>query len=246
LYAVDNKFNKDAFGAYEDFILGGSGEKQNDSRPPLGRLFLNDTTGTMESSYPTRVRLIALLEDESGINISTNSLGQEISLILNDSVTYELNHYYRNLPDQFQKGMLDFMLTALPIGLNQARLVFWDNQGNRAEEQLHFMVGENSSLINEIKNYPNPFKSETQFFIDHQLAGDQTEVTITLVTIDGSQVAQKVFMINSAPSEIIIPWDIAGDLGKQLEKGVYIYDIHISSRSSGLNDSRRQKLIISY
>lgn len=246
LYAMDEEGNKDAFGSFEEFVLGGSGETLSDTNAPTGRLFLNDTSAMVQNNYPTRVRLIALLEDESGINISSNGLGQDILLTLNDSVNYLLNDQYRNLPDQYEKGILDYMITGLPVGLNHLRLEFWDNQGNRSIEEMSFLVGENSSLINEIKNYPNPFKNETQFSINHQLSGDQLEVKIELITANGRKVGQKTLLMNNADSEMVIPWDIAADLGRQLEKGVYIYDIQISSRSSGLKDSRRQKLIISY
>jgi len=247
LFARNEDKSRDAFGAFEEFILGGTAEQINtDNLPPKGRLFLNDTSSQFLTSYPNRVRLIALLEDESGINISSNALGQDIQLTINDSIRYRLNAYYEHLKDQYQKGMLTFSIEDLPTGTNHLQLTFWDNRGNRNSQELTFRVGENSPLINEIKNYPNPLENETNFFIAHQLAGDNLEVSIQVFDVNGHFIAKKMEQINEAPPEVVITWDIASELGKQLEKGVYIYDIHISSRLSGLSESKRKKLIISY
>lgn len=247
LYAFSEEAESDAFGVSENFIIGGtSTEAEADNNAPQGQLFLNDTSGVLQSSYPNSVQFLALLEDENGINISSNSIGQSIQLIVNDSLRYELNENFSYLKDSDQKGLVSFSINNLPAGANTIRLLFWDNRGNGQSKNLSFQVNEKTSLFNEIKNYPNPLENQTKFFIAHKLSGELLDVTIRLLNVNGGEIARKLERINYAPAEITLDWDIGLEMGKQLEKGVYIYEVQISSRTSGLSESLRKKLIISY
>ncbi len=247
MYALDATKKQDAFGAFEEFILGGTdSQAQEDNSPPSGQLFLNDTIGTVQSSYGANVNFIAILEDENGINISENGLGQSIELIVNDSLRYILNENFVTFPDQFERGILSYPLQGLSPGVNNIQLSYWDNRGNRSVSDLAFSVNENSSLINEIKNYPNPLENETIFYISHQLNSEFVEVKVEIMNMNGQKITEFKQDFSNAQSKLNIEWDMNEDLGYQLEKGVYIYNVLISSKTSGLSESKQKKLIISY
>lgn len=247
MYATNNTNANDAFGTYEDFFLGGTDESvQTDNELPEGELFINDTTGNLLNNYPSDVKLIAILEDESGINISENGLGQNIELTINDSASFILNDHFITFPGQYQRGILDFEIKNLPKGSNNFTLSYWDTRGNRNISNIQLSVEENSSLINEIKNYPNPLENETNFYISHQLSGEFLDVRIRIFDLKGQIITELDEQFGNASPELTLTWYIENDLGSQLEKGVYIYDIQISSRTSGLNESKANRLIISY
>jgi len=246
LYA-SNETQNDAFGVYEDFIIGGTDQNASaDEQLPEGRLFINDTTGNLLNVYPSNINFIALLEDENGINISDNGLSQNIQLTINDSLSYNLNEYFTMLPNQFEKGLVEFPIDGLPAGINTFSLSYWDNRGNRNISNLSVNIESNSSLINEIKNYPNPLENETNFYISHKLGGEFLDVTIRISDLEGRTVTILNDQIANANPNLTLTWLIERDLGYQLEKGMYIYDILISSRTSGLSESKANKLIISY
>lgn len=246
-YAIDSTRQIDAIGVYEDLILGGTSSNNNtDNTAPVGSLFLNDVDSGILKSYSESVLLIAQLQDESGINISDNSLGQNIELIINDSISYNLNSYFNNQLDRSDQGWLQFSVEELSPGLNTFLLKFWDNNGNPGEAEISFLVEENSSLINEINNYPNPLRNETSFVVSHKLAGEDLDVKVEIINSNGQPITAISQQFNRAQSNLQLNWKALNNWGTQLEKGVYIYNIQINSRTSGLKDSKRKKLVISY
>jgi hypothetical protein len=247
MYAESHDDRMDAFGAFENFVIGGTATGiAGDNKVPQGNLFINDTTQSLQPSYPSSLTFLALLEDENGINISANGLNQDILLTVNDSAQYVLNDFFFNLPGQFERGFLSFPMFGLPSGTNSFKLSFWDNRGNRNEQNIVFNVEGNSSIINEIKNYPNPLKEVTNFVIEHKLKNEILDISIRISDLNGKTITELVERVNSSSSEIILQWDIANDLGRQLQKGVYIYEVLLRSITSGLSDSKANKLIISY
>jgi len=247
MYAKSHDDLMDAFGAFENFVIGGTATGiAGDNKLPQGNLYINDTTLSLQRSYPSSLTFMALLKDENGINISTNGLNQDILLTVNDSAQYVLNDFFFNLPGQFERGFLSFSMFGLPSGTNNFKLSFWDNRGNRNEQNLIFNVEGNSSIINEIKNYPNPLIEVTNFVIDHKLSNEILDIKIRISDLNGKTITELAEQVNSSSSEIILQWDIVNDLGRQLEKGMYIYEVLLKSITSGLSDSKANKLIISY
>ena len=247
MYAMDTVNQSDAVGSFEAFILGGTNNNSlNDNTPPTAELFLNDTTSGLLANYSSSVLFIAQIEDRSGINISSNNLGQDIELTLNDSLSIILNNYYTNYPDQFKKGEVRFNIENLPTGMNHFSLKYWDNAGNPNKSELTFLVEENSSIINEIKNYPNPFKLQTHFLITHKLAGENLDVKIEILNTTGQAITAISRQFNNAQADITVAWESLNNLGNPLNAGIYIYQIELSSRTSGLRQIQRKRLVISY
>ena len=237
----------DAAGAFENFILGGtSSGAVDDDKLPEASLFLNDTISGLLENYANSVLFIAQIEDESGINISSNNLGQDIVLTINDSTQLILNDFYQNSPDQYERGELRITIDNLPGGTNQFSLKYWDNAGNANTSKLVFLVDENSGIFNEIKNYPNPFKEQTNFYISHKLAGEDIKLKIDILNMNGQAITSLEESFFEANSELDIRWNNTNSNEPLLTPGVYIYQITLSSNSTGLTQNQRKKLVISY
>lgn len=245
-YAVDPSNGTDALGTAIDFVIGGTADNvTEDEIPPEIRLFLNDTTETIQQSYGPQVTFIAKLFDESGINISDQGIGQNLSLTLNDSITFNLNQHYNAEMDSYQKGILSFEIDDLPAGTNTVELKAWDIHGNSESVLQDFTVDGNTPNITVINNTPNPFKDETLFNIEHLLEGENLEVAIQILNLKGEPVTAIFKEFLSASEVLSIPWSGTNNNDQPLDKGVYIYTIKIHSKTSGKSGIKRQKLLIS-
>ncbi len=246
MYAMNNSQEQDALGTSIDFIIGGTFEGfDTDDTPPTISLFINDSTALIEGPYSTDVQLIMKLFDESGINISSNGLGQNISLTINDSIGYNLNEFYNAELNDFRSGTLLFDLNDLAIGANKLAIKAWDVHGNSTTLNQEIMVIENSSNITVINNNPNPFREETHFLIKHLLSGENLEVGIEIRNTNGEPVNAIFKEILRAEEIISVPWSGINNNGQKLNTGIYIYTIKIYSKTSGKSGVKRQKLIIS-
>lgn len=246
IYATNDEVSSDALGTSVDFIIGGTAENIiQDSEPPEIKLFINDTTLSIQPSYDADITLILKLTDESGINISNNGLGQNLSLSVNDSITFNLNESYEANSDDFTKGVAIFQLDNLPTGLNQITLTAWDIHGNSSTLSQELVINENTSNITVINNYPNPFNSETQFNIEHLLNGENLEVEIDILNLKGEVINTINQEFLSASDQLSITWDGTNYNENKITTGLYIYRVRIHSKTSGKSGVKRQKLIIS-
>lgn len=246
MYAIDNSSDIDALGTSIDFKIGGTAENFDaDDTPPTINLFVNDSTKPIQGEYNSNIQFIVKLFDESGINISGNGFGQHLSLSINDSISYNLNEFYRADLENFRKGSLLFEVKDLKHGLNQIEIKAWDTHGNSASLFQDLFIVENSSNITIINNSPNPFSEETQFSIEHLLSGENIEVGIEIRNTNGEEVTAIFNEVLRADETIVVPWSGTNNNGQKLNPGIYIYTIKIYSKTSGKSGVKRQKLIIS-
>lgn len=246
-YAISIDGKSDALGASVDFVLGGTDASiQADNTAPTIRPFLNDTSKVRAYYIKPNADLLLLLEDESGINISTSGIGQNISATLNDSVTYSLNQFYSTELDNFQKGTVDFPLRNLPLGKNRLDIKVWDTHNNARNAQLEFTVtDENSVSVSEINTYPNPFSNNMTFAITHNGAGKSLELVIEIFNQRGEKVTALYSMKQVAQNTEIMQWDGTDNTGSALPPGIYIYNTLLRSHTGQIVHSERKKLIIS-
>jgi len=247
MYAMPNFGVKDAIGAKNDFIIGGTFEAPpQDDIPPAIEPFLNDTLSKQPFHVKSNANLLIKISDQNGINISESGVGQDITAVLNDSVQYNLNNYFTSNKDDFTEGWVNFPLRNLPSGKNKIIIKAWDNYNNSQVSSLEFIVNdENSTLITEISNYPNPFLYNTTFSVAHNGAGEQVELVVEIFNIKGEKITSLYQEINSARSIEKIVWDGTNFEGAKLSNGLYIYNVILKTVGSARSQSKRQKLIIS-
>lgn len=245
IYASNNNNTLDASGALNNLILGGSSFQNSDSSGPTIRAFINDTTTSIAGEYENQLRLILKFEDESGINISPLGFGQDLKLILNDSIQFNLNDRYSANIDNYREGTVEISLKDLPKSTNTFLVEAWDNAGNSSVLTDQFDVQENTSYISEINNHPNPFNYETVFFVQHLLEGENIALGIDIHDRNGAKITTLYREYLSANSVLTLPWNGVNNEGQRLNKGIYIYTTKILSKTSGKTAIQRKKLIIS-
>jgi hypothetical protein len=247
-YADENQSSNDAAGNFARILIGGtSSSYAPDNTPPLIKLYMQDSSFVFGGITNSNTSLIARLSDANGINLSIGGIGHEITGVLdNGSDVIILNDYYSAEIDNYTRGTLTFPLKGLAPGNHSMRVKAWDTYNNSSESYIEFVVSNDEHMaIQQVLNYPNPFSTHTNFHFDHNRAGDDIEVLVSIYTISGKlikSIDDHFYNSNSHISDII--WDGRDDFGDKIGKGVYIYKLNVRSLRDGSNNFKYQKLVI--
>ncbi len=236
-------------------VIGGLNQNApEDAIGPVIQLYMNDenfVSGGITNDSPS---LLVKLEDENGIN-TASGIGHDITAILDGDETnpYILNDYYQSEVDDFQRGTANFPLRDIEPGLHTLTLKAWDVYNNSSVSEIQFVVhDENQSLVIEnVLNYPNPFVNYTEFWFNHN-SSDALDVSVQIFTVSGKLVRTLNGQTNtseccgkgtSALSRDIV-WDGRDDFGDKIGKGVYIYKLTVRSPLLNKSVEKIEKLVI--
>jgi hypothetical protein len=246
-YALDTLHFNDAWGTYEQLFIGGVDEHADvdDKGPEIG-LYLDDRSFKPGNTTTSKPLLIADLFDEQGIQSTGQSLGRDLSLVLdnNNSNSHIVNEYFSPDLDTYQSGEINYQLDKLSKGWHTISLKAWDMQNNSTEEMVDFYVDDDAEiLLKEVINYPNPFIEETYFGFIHNKNGAHLDVDIQIYDLSGRFVGSINETVNSSGYEIIpIRWDGRNQNGERIQSGLYTYQITVTD-SFGNVSIQRQKMI---
>ncbi len=246
-YAVDNKLG-DATGHDTSFVLGGTNKTNNsDNQGPEVEIFLDDSTFVFGDNVSSSPIFIANLTDSSGINIISNDIGRDITLVVDESneMIYTLNDYYSPSVYSFQNGKVIFPLDELEEGRHSLVFKVFDNQNNQSKAYTEFIIEKNPELaLQHILNYPNPFTTKTGFYFEHNQTSEDLDVLIEIFTISGKLV-KSINSNFSASNRRIGPinWDGRDEYGDQIGRGVYIYKVNVRN-SRGETKEAIEKLVL--
>jgi hypothetical protein len=239
---------EDASGFQEDLIIGGFDDSgSTDDKAPEIELFMNNEdfrSGDITDSNPV---LFAKIFDESGINTVGNGIGHDIVAVLdnNNENQFILNDFYEAQLNSYKSGDVSFPFFNLEPGEHEVSVKLWDVYNNSAEAQLRFVVvdGDNFTM-NQLINYPNPFKTETYFKFNHNKPGTQLDVKIEIYDLSGRLVATLSQQnMNDGYYSTPIKWDGDSSGGASLRAGIYIYYVKATDEA-GQTISSVKKLII--
>lgn len=248
-YAIDSDLSQ-AAGEYKGISIGGTAKNiMVDNEGPDIQLFMNDkgfAYGGITNSEPI---LLGFLEDESGINISTFSIGHELSgsLDKNNEDKLPLYEFYKSELNSYQKGSFDYPLSKLSTGKHLIKVQAWDVFNNKSEKIIEFVVVDKSEkTLSNVLNYPNPFSTNTTFRFEHDLPDNNLDIVINIFTLSGKLV--KTIQHNTiSPGFNVsdIEWNAKDDFGTRLGNGVYIYKIKVFSTEYNITrESKFEKLVI--
>jgi hypothetical protein len=255
-YSVDNarvsfyatSGSDDAHGSNESFLVGGSvpNADLNQIGPKI-RLFMNDSSfvyGGITNNDPT---LLALLEDENGINTAGNGIGHDLTAILDaqSNQPVVLNEYFESELDTYKKGKIQYPWNSLSVGQHTLTLKAWDTHNNSNTQEISFLVAENTDMVIEhVLNYPNPFTTRTEFFFEHNQPCQALEVTIQVFTVSGKLVKTIQTLVSQGGYRSEgIAWDGRDDFGDRIGKGVYVYRIAVKN-PAGKQVEKFEKLVL--
>jgi hypothetical protein len=231
-YASDDK--EDMNGYYNKVIVGGfASTSLPDTSGPLIKLYMNDTLFRSGGLTDANPKLLAVIEDNGGINTTGAGIGHDITGYLDNlkNSSFVLNSYYVNDFDSFMRGQVVYDLTGLSSGSHSLTLKAWDNFNNSSEEKILFFVetGEEFVLRN-LFNYPNPFPGETSITVEHNRPEEELNATITIYSLNGRVIKIIKTTANSAGYELPpVKWDGNDDRGNRAGQGIYPYSVIITT-----------------
>ncbi len=246
-YAHDR--NTDRSGYDFDITIGGiDSNAPEDHTGPEIKLYLNDESFVDGGNTNISPVLLAVLEDDSGINTSITAVDHDILAVLdnNDANPIVLNDYYQTELDDFTKGKVSYQLRNLEPGMHNLKFKCWDTYNNLSESSLNFVVVDNADIVlSHVLNYPNPFINHTEFWFSHNKPNEALKVLIQIYTISGKLIKTISETIESAGNlSREITWDGLDDFGNKIGKGVYLYKLKVQSINSNKTAEKVEKLVI--
>lgn len=247
-YSSNEVLNNDAKGSFKNILIGGTGSNMaKDTKGPNIQLYLNDLNFVSGGITNEKPKLLANLNDESGINTTGNGIGHDIVVTIDDNpgLKFTLNDYYESNIDDFTSGQVNYTFPKLEPGEHKLHLKVWDVYNNSSEDSLFFNVVDSEKLkINHVLNYPNPFSTNTSFFFEHNRPNIPLEVIVHIFTVSGKiiKTIHSSILNNGFRSEGI-PWDGRDDFGHKIGRGVYFYKISVKT-DTGEKAEKLQKLLI--
>jgi len=246
MYALNDDQTEDASGANIDLIVGGSSTPLTDNTPPEIEVYLNDMTFELGQTVNENPVLIVKLSDESGINISSEGFGKDITFILDDDEPTTLNEFYTASLDTYQEGWVTYDLSNLETGSHTLTLKAYDTNNNAAEEIINFsVVSGNSIKITDVFNAPNPVTTYTNFNFSHDRNGEELIITLKIINLQGRVITELSYRFDDSPARIDnLQWDLKDSKGNRLKKGIYIYKLTVQSTLDGGKNEVNKRLII--
>ncbi|MCH7408308.1 type IX secretion system sortase PorU [Belliella sp. DSM 111904] len=236
----------EAMGA-DQVLIGGSQTTEADTIGPEIDLKFGYKYGesllTMTSS---NIKMQASFFDQSGVNVSSNNLGQDISMYINDQDPIILNHNYLSLENSFEKGVIETEVTGLKEGRNLIRLEAWDNVGNFGVSEKEIMIqGSLEAKVLEISNYPNPASDYSKFRFRHNQTGKNITINLKVYSVTGSKIYETSKRYLEADHQINdLEWIFFHSKTNYPIKGTYIYEIELVSESDQSSDTVSGKILI--
>lgn len=239
---------KDGAGADTSFFVGGFSDNPIiEDNPPVVRPYIEDSLFKDGGITGSATMLYVVLYDETGINISGNRVGHDLTAVLDEDVQnpYVLNNYYETEANSYKKGYVFFPMTGLTDGKHSLRVKAWDVNNNSGEGVVNFEVVNGQIVkINNLMNYPNPFSTTTRFIFEHNHPDESLDVNIKIYNTSGVllRTVRKNFITTGSRSNEI-SWDGTSDGGALLPGGVYVYRLNLKT-DAGANETAYQKLLI--
>lgn len=238
---------QEAMGAGNIIIGGISENSQIDNIGPkitvrFGKDLLETAPIIPSPSYPIQI----ILEDESGINIANNGLGQEIRLQINEAAIYILNPKYFAIDGGYKKGQIFTELQDLKEGWNEISIKAWDNLGNSSIFTFNLLVEGSLKLqILEHLTFPNPANEKSRFIITHNRPNENLYLEFEVYSVKGDKIYSASQRYVEA-EEILddLEWNFFHNKTKYPAKGTYIYRLLLKSEKDYTFDVKSGKIII--
>ena len=228
LFARSN--NKSASGVNKDLLAGSANNNAAlDNLGPQIQLYINSKEFTDGGNVGEAPLVIAELSDTSGINITSEGNGHDISLTIDGGQPVSLNSFYKSDTDNFRRGTVKYQVDGLAEGRHTIKLKAYDSYNNLSQAEISFTVVKADGFkITRLLNYPNPFTDHTDFYFQQNAPSDVFEYEITVFSISGKQVKTLTGTLSySGNLSQPIPWDGLDDFGSKIARGTYIYRLRI-------------------
>ncbi|MDH3649849.1 MAG: type IX secretion system sortase PorU, partial [Saprospiraceae bacterium] len=252
-YYAEDGSPVDAKGQYSEIVVGGTNDEGlDDSDGPDIDLFLDDDQFVFGGITDKNPVLLIHLTDENGINVIGNSIGHDLTGILDKDIqnTLIFNDFYEAAQDDHTSGVVTYPLNNLALGSHTIEVKAWDIANNSSTMFTEFVVvDEAAAALQHVLNYPNPFSTSTCFQFEHAFPNQDLDIRVDIFTVSGRLINTIRKSIKSSTTlSRDLKWDGRDQFGDPLANGIYIYRLKVrTSDGSGRqfsNESELQKLVI--
>lgn len=221
VYVTLDENSTEALGSKTGIILSG-GKPVQDYNGPLITFETKDGRTLRSGDHINRDEgLAARLSDPLGINL-TGEIGHEIILtnIQSDEEKDLTSGFVYDL-DKITTGIVEISLEDQSDNIAIV-LKAWDNANNPSEAEIYLSISETQELnLFRVLNFPNPFRTETQFTFE---ISSPATVSIDIYTLGGRRI--KSFGDQYLTTGVhFIDWDGRDEYGHRLANGSYLYKI---------------------
>lgn len=225
----------DAAGSWQ-FYIGGSETLVNpDTKGPLVKAYMQDTTFLSGASVASGVDFVARIYDQDGINATGAGIGRNILLVIDEGSeveeTFVVNEYFFYDLNSYQRGTIRFPLSSLKPGKHTFTCKAWDIYNNAGKGVVACLVIPPRTLeISSHGAFPVPFKDQLTVWIRQSLPGETLRVEWKIVDQIGRKIVQgeEVFEMSKAKIEIV-RWNGQGINGNLVGPGLYFYEVLIKT-----------------
>jgi len=233
LYSISNDSTREAVGTYSPVYFT-SGSSVQDNEGPIisfetkkGRILKSD------DHFRNNETLVIRLEDSLGINLAGEP-GHEISLtdLATGDVTDITNGFIYD-PNSIQTGTIQPNLDGFSETIN-IHIKAWNSANKPSEKDIYLNQAENNSLrLFQVMNYPNPFKTSTQFVFE---ISTPAEVSIDVYTLSGRKIKSFEKKTFQTAGYYTVNWEDGRDsFGGELANGVYLYRVKADANGSSVS-----------
>ncbi len=230
----------EALGAHTGLYLKGDSDVINDTISPQINAFFDNLPYKEGIKLSKSINLRIELYDENGINI-TGQPGHQIFMMIDNraDMRIDLGSYFHYNNDSYQKGEIEYQLKDLEYGKHSIYFRCYDNFNNQAEENFTIFVQKEKPLaLNNIFNYPNPFRKDTKFIFFTNVEGN---FTINILTLSGRRINRIEGVCT--PGNNIVYWDGKDWDGVPVYNGTYLYTIVVKDLVSNNKIKKIGKMV---
>lgn len=247
LFASLDQGKDEAIGAIRIPIGGTSAYASADNQGPSISLFYGQEKTEAGQSFPfSNLPISIQLQDQSGINISSQEAGRDIELSINNQTPIVLNQNFKAINNGFEKGEINTLLPDLKEGKNTITVSAWDNVGNRSEITQEIEIKGSLELkILEYKTYPNPATESSKFRLTHNRPKETVNLELKIYSIFGREIfslsrryVEADFLLEG------IEWNFFRSTTNNPVKGTYIYTLLLISEKDNSSETKSGKIII--
>lgn len=247
-YAYDMTKKEEANGSTDKlFVYGYDNSSQEDNEGPLIESFIvgSNTSGSSIVVHSDPVAM-AVLSDESGINISDAGIGHKMSLTLDSHKVYDdVSLYFIPDTEDETKGSIAYPLHDLAPGDHELTLTVWDNAKNSSKSSINFKVGVNMSPdLLQIASVYNRESDQMNVRVTTDRALCTLACKLECFDLNGNllwNLDRKAYSGNDR--SISYSWDLNDSNGHRLPRGIYILRTTVTS-GDGLATSKSKKIAI--
>lgn len=233
-------------GSNTSFVVGGSALATNDSIGPSIFCYLNTPQFQNGDRVNTTPYFVAEIRDKDGLNTTGNGIGHNLELIIDGEMsrTYVLNDNFAYDFGSYTSGRTYYNIPELEPGMHRLQFKAWDILNNSSTAELTFNVTRalEPNCI-DVNITQNPVRTTTTFLISHDRAGSELDVAIDIFDMSGRLLQTHEESGIASGNTYTVDWNVSSGSGFQLQTGVYLYRVRLSSGGSS-SSSKAKKMIV--